>query len=138
VSRAGSRGWLSRSVSWRLVFRVLLAAMLVSTGIGLWYATAHRPDFQAAFPGAEHTAVYGALLLTGAAGVVAICGLLLWQRWAVPVYFVVAVAGLALDAAARAPLAHQVTVLVGALAVAWLVYANRERFRPDPSSRPGS
>lgn len=52
-----------------------------------------------------------------------------WRRWGVIVYGCAAVAGLGLDVLARAPVLHQVTVFVSAVAVFWLVYLNRERFR---------
>lgn len=124
-----SASWLSPTVSWARVLKVLLAALFASTCIGLWFGTAHRPEVQLAFPGIRHQAVYLALLATGAGGLVGICGLWLWRRWGVIVYGCTAVAGLGLDVLARAPVLHQVTVFVCAVAVFWLVYLNRERFR---------
>jgi hypothetical protein len=120
------------SVSWPRVFRVLLAALFLSTGVGLWYATAHRPDFQLAFPGSRRGVVYVALLLTGGTGMVAVCGLWFWRRWAVVTYGCVAAASLALDVVAEAPFMHQLTVAVSTACVFWLIYLNRARFRICP------
>ncbi len=120
-----------------VVFRVLLAALFVSTSVGLWYATAHRPVFQMGFPGSARPGVYVALLATGVAGIVAVCGLWLWRRWAVVLYACVAAVSIGLDVVAHAPRAHQVTVLVGVAAVLWSVYLHRERFLATPGANAG-
>lgn len=124
---------LSPSVSWPLILRVLLGALFVSTGVGLWYAISRRVAFQLAFPGSVHELVYVALLITGATGLIAIAGLWLWRRWAVILYVGVAVASLCLDVVAEAPLAHRVTVVVSAVSVFLLVYLSWDRFRSNGS-----
>lgn len=111
-----------------LVFRVLLAALMLSTGIGVWFATAQRARFEVAFPGTVSLPVYAGLLTVGVAGLVALIGMWRWRRWAVILYAVGAVAGIALDVLARAPRAHQATVVIAAVAVLTLVALNRQRF----------
>jgi hypothetical protein len=112
-----------------LLFRVVLAAMMLSTLVGVWFAGTNRPAFQAAFPGAARTAVYVGLLGTGGVGLVALAGLWRWRRWALVLYGFVAVVGIVLDLLAAAPILHQITVVAGALIVFTLAYANRRQFR---------
>ena len=58
----------------------------------------------------------------------ALIALWMWRRWGLVLYGIVVVASLVLDRMAEAPLAHEVTVLVGATAVFSLAYLNRTRF----------
>lgn len=128
-SFAHRRFW-SLSGSPVLVFRFVLAGIMLSTGVGVTYALVNRSAFHTSFPGAATLGVYVAFLIVGATGFVALVGLWYWRRWATVLYGVLAVATVLLDAVARAPLAHEVAVVVGAVTVFTLVYLNRERFRP--------
>jgi hypothetical protein len=122
------RTFLSLRGSPVLVFRVLLGAIMLSTGIGVLYALSDRPAFLESFPGAAEPQVYGGLLLVAGAGLVALIALWTWRRWGLLLYGVVVVASLALDRMAKAPPAHELTVCVAAVAVFSLAYLNRTRF----------
>jgi hypothetical protein len=55
-----------------------------------------------------------------------------WQRWAVVLYGILAVASVSLDIVAAAPVVHQVTIVFAAAIVFLLVYLNRQGFRHTP------
>jgi hypothetical protein len=122
---AGARGFWSVRASRTLAFRLALAGLAASTLIGVTFALARPAEFRAAFPGAASPAAF--------AGLVAVAGLWHWRRWAVILYGIVAAASLALDVAVRAPAVHQAAVIVAALAVLGLAYANRARFGAGPA-----
>lgn len=111
-----------------LVFRAVIAALIASTCMALWIAIGRRADFLAAFPGAQHSLVYAALIGVAIAGLVALTGLWRWQPWAIALYGTSGGIAVALDIVARAPLAHRVTVASMAVLVLLLAYANRSRF----------
>jgi hypothetical protein len=130
---AGARGFWSVRASRTLAFRLALAGLAASTLIGVTFALARPAEFRAAFPGAASPAAFAGLLAVGGAGLVAVAGLWHWRRWAVILYGIVAAASLALDVAVRAPAVHQAAVIVAALAVLGLAYANRARFGAGPA-----
>jgi len=131
-SRAGRHFW-SLSASPVLVLRLLLAGIMLSTGVGVLYAGLNRPAFQNSFPGASTPVVYAAFLVVAGGGFLALIGLWYWRRWAVVLYGGLTVASLVLDVIARAPVVHQIAVVLGASAVLTLVYVNRARFGADGS-----
>lgn len=117
-------------------FRALLIGIALSTGVGVTFAVGQRPVFVEAFPGASSPVLYGSFLFVAAAGCVALAGLWYWRRWALWLYAVLAVAGVVLDIVARAPTAHQLTVVTAAVVVLGLAYLNRDRFRPGSEILP--
>lgn len=123
----GKRFW-SLTGSPRLIFRVVVAALLVSTSAGVWYAIGNRSAFQDAFPGAVSNAVYGSLIAVGALSLVALAGLWAWHPWAIVLYGFLAAASVVLDVLARAPVLHQVTVVLATCVVGTLAYVNRSAF----------
>lgn len=104
--------------------------MLASTGLGLAYALTHRAAIERGFPGAARSAVYMAFVLVASFSLAALIGLWRWHRWAVLLFAALSVTNIVLDVVARAPTAHQVTVIVASAAVLALVYGNRHSFRP--------
>ncbi len=128
------RAFLSARGSPSFVFRVLLGAIMLSTGLGVIYAVSNRPAFLESFPGANSPLVYGALLLNAGIGLTALIGLWKWQRWGLMLYGVAVIASLVLDRIAEAPPAHEVALLVGAAAVFSLAYLNRTRFAASERS----
>ena len=114
------------------MFRTLVVGIMLSTGIGVTYAILNRSAFVESFPGAATPTLYGAFLVVAAMGLVALIGLWGWRRWALVLYALVAVASLALDRLAGAPLIHELAVLTGAAAVFSLAYLNRRHFRQSP------
>jgi len=133
----GPAGFWSLSVSLVLVLRLLLGALTVSTGVGVWYAVARRPAFQGAFPGTADDRVYGAMLLTAALGFVALVALWFWRRWGAWLYGLVALSSIVLDLAVRAPFVHQLSAAISAGLVLGLVFVNRRRFHEARRIAPG-
>lgn len=126
--RLERRFW-SLSGSPVLIFRVVIAGIMLSTSIGISYALANRSAFVLSFAGARAPGVYVAFLIVGALGLISLAGLWMWKRWALVLYAILTAASIVLDLLAGAPLAHQLAVIVGAAAVFTLAYLNRGRFR---------
>lgn len=120
--------FLSVSSSPIFVFRVVIAGILLSTLIGISYALVNRPAFVFSFPGANAPGVYVAFLIVGVLGFVSLAGLWMWRRWALVLYASLTATSIVLDLIAGAPLAHQLAVVVGAVAVFTLAHLNRARF----------
>lgn len=112
-----------------IIFRVVIAGIMLSTLIGISYAMVNRSDFVSSFPGADAPAIYSAFLVVGGLGFISLVGLWVWRRWALVLYAILAIASVILDLSAGAPLAHQLAVITGAAAVFTLAYLNRGRFR---------
>lgn len=128
TSSAYRRFWSLRGFP-QLVFRLLVVGLLLSTGIGVAYALVNRPAFVSSFPGAAAPVVYGALLIVAGVGLIALVGLWRWRRWALGLYAILVLASIVLDVIVRAPLAHQLTVIVSAVVLFTLAFLNRSRFR---------
>ena len=128
------RAFLSLRGSPAFIFRILLGAIILSTAMGVVYAVTNRSAFLQSFPGAASPGAYAGLLLIAVLGVVALIALWSWRRWGLVLYGFVVIGSLALDRMARAPLAHEVTVCVAAVAVFSLAYLNRTRFAASERS----
>lgn len=134
TSNTPKRAFLSLRGSPVFAFRVLLGGIMVSTGIGVLYALSNRSALLESFPGAAVTRVYVGLLLVAGMGLAALFALWMWRRWGLVLYGIVVISSLVLDRMARAPFAHEVAVLVSAVAVFSLAYLNRTRFAVRESS----
>ena len=110
-----------------LAYQIILALLFCATVNAVYTAVARRALFMQFFPGATG-GVYYALLTVAFGGLLAIIGLWRWQRWAVTLFVVLGLAGMALDFAAGAPLAHKLAGACTTLLVAVMAYRLRNRF----------
>jgi hypothetical protein len=117
------------STAWVVVFRVVLVIVVASTLNAVRIALTQREEFLAVFPGAAGWPL-AAMAIVAAVGIVGKVGLWFWRRWAISLTVVTGMATIALDVIARAPVPHQVTVVIMTSAMLGLAWKLRGRFVP--------
>lgn len=113
---------------WWWTLRVLLVLALLGYAKALFTLVYEQADFLRAFSAfqIEHLPwAYAQIVL----GVVAVLGLWFWQRWALVLFVVLALAGIVCDVSWHAPKAHLIAACVLPVLVGAAAWPLRARFR---------